>query len=245
MSKLNQIIAIEKGIKSRVVSEVTELYKAAQKPGLFNGFSKRYRKINDADEDLPGEGQRVQFIAREVLNASERSLTELMNVTARKDWTNCDAKGNVVVDGKTILADVPVTFLLFLEKQVTDLRTFVSSIPVLDAAEEWVNDPATGLHKTGTVSTHRTKKVQKALVLYPHSAEHPAQTQMVTEDVIAGYWDQVKQSGAMTRDDKQAVAERVEKLLRAIKEAREAANIQEEVKSPDIGAAVFGYLLPK
>lgn len=245
MSKLNQIIAIEKGIKSRTVSDVTELYKNAQKSGLFNGFTKTYRKINEDDESLPGEGQRVQHIARDMLNAAERSLTELMNVTARKDWTNCDAKGTIEVDGTVILKDVPVTFLLFLEKQVTDLRTFVATIPVLDASDDWNYDSATGLHKTNVVSTHRTKKQQKPLVLYPATPEHPAQTQIITEDVLAGFWDQVKQSGAMTRGDKQALAERVEKLLRAIKEAREAANIQEEVKSPDIGAAVFGYLLPK
>lgn len=245
MSKLNQIIAIEKGIKSRVVAAVTDLYKSAQKPDLFNGFAKNYRKINEADEDLPAEGKRVQYLAGEVLNSAERNLTELMNVTARKDWTNCEAKSDIVIDGTVVMKDTPVTFLLFLEKQVTDIRTFVNAIPMLDAAEDWSHDAATGLHKTKTTSTHRTKKVQKALVLYPATDKHPAQTNMITEDVIAGYWDQVKQSGAMTRDDKQALADRVEKLLRAIKEARESANMQEEIKSPDVGAAVFGYLLPK
>ncbi len=39
MAKLNQIIAIEKGIKSKAYAHVTELHKACQKPDLFNGFS--------------------------------------------------------------------------------------------------------------------------------------------------------------------------------------------------------------
>ena len=44
MAKLNQIIAIEKGIKSRVYGDLTELNKAIQKPDLFNGFQKTYQK---------------------------------------------------------------------------------------------------------------------------------------------------------------------------------------------------------
>ncbi len=40
MSKLNQIIAIEKGIKSRVYAGLTDLNKIVQKGELFNGFQK-------------------------------------------------------------------------------------------------------------------------------------------------------------------------------------------------------------
>ncbi|HEX5084517.1 MAG TPA: hypothetical protein VFY40_20945 [Blastocatellia bacterium] len=41
MSKLNQIVAIEKGVKSRVYGEITEMRKLSQKPDLFSGFSKQ------------------------------------------------------------------------------------------------------------------------------------------------------------------------------------------------------------
>jgi len=37
---------------------------------------------------------------------------------------------------------VPATYLLFLEKQLTDLHTLVSKLPVLDASETWVFDQA-------------------------------------------------------------------------------------------------------
>jgi hypothetical protein len=136
-----------------------------------------------------------------------------------------------------------VSFLLFLEKQLTDIRTFVGNLPVLDPAESWSEDKNSGLYRTEPTSTHRTKKVQKPIVLYPATPEHPAQTQIITEDVIVGFWSQVKQSGAIPRPQKLIILDRVERLLKAVKEAREAANIQEEVKTPDIGAAIFGYLL--
>ena len=112
MAKLNQIIAIEKGIKSRVYGEVTELHKVAQKPDLFNGFSKTYLKKDEDGEDLPPEKKRVQFVATEVLRDVERLLSELMQVTARKDWTNCKATASVKVDGKIIVPEVPVSHLL-------------------------------------------------------------------------------------------------------------------------------------
>ena len=42
MAKLNQVLAIEKGIKTRVYAEFTELHQATQKPALMNGFHKAY-----------------------------------------------------------------------------------------------------------------------------------------------------------------------------------------------------------
>ena len=107
MAKLNQIIAIEKGIKSRVYSEVTELNKAVQKAELFNGFSKTYQKKDDDGESLPPENKRVQFTTSDVLRSAQRALTELLDVTARKDYTNCRAMATVKIDDKEIIKDAP------------------------------------------------------------------------------------------------------------------------------------------
>ena len=242
MTKLNQIIAVEKGIKSRVVGEIDALDKALQKPDLFNGFAKEYRKKDEDGEDLPAEKKRVQYVVGEVFRSVQRLTSELFDVTARKDWTNQRATGDVMVDGKAVLANVPVSYLLFLEKQLTDLRTLVGRVPVLDEAEAWTKDENSGLFKTTPTQTHRTKKIAKAIVLYPATPEHPAQTQLISEDVIAGFWHQTKQSGACPKPERQVILDRVEKILRAVKEAREAANGIDEVTPPDVGAAVFGYL---
>jgi hypothetical protein len=243
MAKLNQIIAVEKGIKSRVYGEITQFHKVIQKPDLFNGFVKSYSPRDDEGEKLPEERKRVQFVVPDVLRAVERLSTEWFDVTARKDWSNCEARADVVVAGRRLLTGVPITFLLFLEKQLTDLRTLVGCLPVLDEGDDWTKDANSGLFKTGVVQTHRTRKVQRPLVLYPATAEHPAQTQIVTEDVIAGFWSQVKHSGAMPKPEKEALAERVEALLQAVKAAREEANARDEVAAPQVGAAVFGYLM--
>lgn len=242
MAKLNQIIAIEKGIKSRVTSAVNENYKLIQKAELFNGFDKKYQPKDEDGDQLPNENKFVQQQGRNVLKVLETSLIELYGVTSRKDWTNMVAKADVVVDGATLFPAAPVTFLLFLEKSLTDVRTFISAMPVLDVAENWSTDPNSGLYKTVPVNTSRTKKVQRPLVLFPATDKHPAQTQIVTEDVIAGLWQTVKLSGALPRPEILGYLAKVEKLLKAVKEAREEANMTTEVESPDVGAAVFGYI---
>lgn len=244
MAKLNQIIAIEKGIKARAYSEVSELHKLNQKPALFNGFSKSYDPLDDAGEKLPSEQQRVQHNVKDVLKATERFMTEMMDTTARKDWTNCHAVADVVVGDTVILPGVPVTYLLFLEKQLSDLHAFAKTLPVLDSVENWTKDENSGLYKSGEVKTHRTKKTQRAIVLYEATDKHPAQAQLITEDLLAGYWTSVKQSGAMPLPDREALVERIEALMNAVKQAREEANSIEEASSPNVGEAFFNYLFP-
>ena len=39
-------------------------------------------------------------------------MTEIFDLTARKDWSNCIARGDIVVDSVPLLVDVPVTYLL-------------------------------------------------------------------------------------------------------------------------------------
>lgn len=65
-AKLNQIIAIEKGIKARANSEITDVHKINQKPALFSGFAKTYQSTDENGEKLPAESQRVQVRSADV-----------------------------------------------------------------------------------------------------------------------------------------------------------------------------------
>lgn len=240
-SKLNQIIAIEKGVKSQAYGELTTLHRDSQKADLFNGFAKSYRKKDEDGEDYPPERKRVQLVASEVLKKVTQLQTGLFDVTATKDWANCHARADVVVDGQVLIKDAPATYLLFLEKQLSDMRTFLEKLPTLDEGEEWQADPNSNLFKTAPITTHRTKKVPKVIVKYPHSEHHPAQTELVNEDVIVGWWDTVKHSGAIPIPRKQQLLARVDRFMKAVKFAREEAN-NAEVESIEVGEKVFGYL---
>jgi hypothetical protein len=241
MAKLNQILAIEKGIKTRVYGEFTDLHQATQKPALMNGFHKSYQPRDEEGETYPAESQKVQHNASEVLDRVAKGLAELFDITATKDWANCTARADVVLDGKKLLEGVPATYLLFLEKQLSDLHTFITKMSELDAGSDWNVDPGTGLYKTEPSLTQRTKKVQRPITLYEATKEHPAQTQLITEDVVAGTWVTVKFSGAMPAPRKKQLLTRIEKLSNAVKFAREQANASE---APDkkLGKEVFDFL---
>lgn len=241
MTKLNQVIAVEKGIKARATSEITEIHKANQKPALFDGFSKTYQKRSEQDEDQPPQAQRVQQNVADVLRRVEKLMAELFDVTATKDVANTKAFGDVVVDGVKLVERVPATYLLFLEKQLTDLHTLIVNLPVLDPARVWTLDANALLYKSEVVKTTRTKKVQKPLVLYPATEKHPAQTQMITEDEVVGTWEETKMSGALPLPRKQQLLERVEKLAKAVKFAREEAN-GTTADEQQVGAKVFSWL---
>lgn len=79
-------------------------------------------------------------------------------------------------------AQVRVPYLPFLEKQLTDLHTFVRKLPVLDAAESWNLDPSTDCWKTDPVRTIRTKKVPCNHVKAEAAEKHPAQVEVYFED---------------------------------------------------------------
>lgn len=242
MTKLNQVIAVEKGIKQKNNDVGSELYKALQKPALFNGLSKKYKPLDENGEYFAPESVKVQMNVKDVLKQNSRVLSELLDVTATKDFANCQAKANVVVEGQTLLEGAPATYLLFLEKQLTDMHTMLNALPVLDPAEEWTLDANADLFKTDVTQTHKTKKVQKALVKYPATDKHPAQTEVITDDQTVGHWETVKTSGAMPLTDKNVLIERVEKLQKAVKFAREEANTT-EAQAQKVGDKLLGWLL--
>ncbi|MFC7246804.1 hypothetical protein ACFQO7_30375 [Catellatospora aurea] len=241
MAKLNQIIAVEKGIKSRSFQDLTEAHHAVQKPALLSGISRTYQAKDEEGEQLPPESTKVQTRAEDVLRQIGTTLTRLFDVTATKDATNCTARADVVVDDRVLLSDVPVTYLLFLEKQLTDLHTFVKKLPVLDAAESWVFSDSADCWSTEPVRTIRTKKVPRNHVKAEATEKHPAQVEVYYEDIAVGYWTTVKFSGALPAKRVSTLLERVEKLQQAVKFAREEANNAEAVDK-HVGDRVFGYL---
>lgn len=240
-SKLNQIIAVEQGVKSRAKDRVTELYHSLQKSALLNGISRTYQPKDEDGDHLPAESTLVQVKVPEVLRQVQEALTRLFDVTLTKESANVKAKADVVVGDVTIATDVPVTYLLFLEKQLVDLRTFVSKLPTLDPASKWVYDSNDGVNKTEPVQTTKSKKVPCNWVKADATDKHPAQVEIFHEDVIVGTWTKVDSSGAIPATRKAELVARVDALSTAVKFAREEANSL-EVTDREIAANVFEYL---
>jgi hypothetical protein len=241
VARLNQIIAVEKGVKSKSFADLTEAHHALQKTAPLSGIARTYQPKDEEGEQLPPESTRVQIKGEDILRKVATTLTRLFDVTATKDWTNCVARADVVVEGRTIATQVPVSYLLFLEKQLVDLHTFVKKLPVLDAAESWLRDDSTDSWRTEPVRTIRTKKVPRNHVKAEATEKHPAQVDVYTEDVVVGTWTTIKFSGALPASKIRELRERVVKLQQAVKFARETAN-GADVTDVSVGDQILGYV---
>lgn len=241
MTKLNQIVAVLRGAKEDTNKATAPLFHALKRGELFTGITQTYRPAEEGGVTLPDDNTRVQATVPDMLERFEKPMTRLFDLICTTETANMSASADVVVDGQVLIPNAPVTFLMQFEKYLErEVRGYVALLPTLDPAETW--NPLDGdLHETPPFETFRTRKVQKPIVLYPHSDRHPAQTQMITEDVIDGYWTKKKFSGAIPPAHKQVLIERVEVLIEAVKHAREKAN-DVDVADVRIGQSVFGYL---
>lgn len=241
MSRLNQIVAIEKGAKSSTESDITKTYHLIQKPEIFSGLIRTYEPKDDAGEQLPPETQNVIVTVKELVESFTASLTRLLDISYTKVDANTGARADVIVEGVTLLEDVPVEYLLFLEKRLIDVNTFIGKVPTLDPAQDWRYDETKGLYATEPVTTYRTKKILRNHVKAEATDKHPAQVEVYTEDETVGYWKKITFSGAVPEPKVKEWKERLSKVQAAIKFAREEAN-SIEVQSKTAGDVLFGYV---
>lgn len=241
MTRLNQIIALEDGVKSEAARGRTLALQSFSLPGRLSGLSRTYRPKDDEGDKLPAESTRVQVKADDLIRDFTARLTRWFDITATKEHANCYARADVVVDGAVILPQAPVTYLLFLAKRLTELGEFITHLPVLDPAKEWHYDENRGCYATSEVLTTRTTKLPRNHVRAQATQHHPAQVDVYMEDLVVGYWSKVEFSGALPAARVTEMLARVQKLQDAVKVAREEAN-SAEVKDVKAGAAVLDFV---
>lgn len=241
--KLHQLLALLPTIKNKVNKAKTEIYQFAQKTELFKGLSRSYQPREEEGFVYPPEAKNVQLKAFDLIAKFKEVNKEMIDLCATQDYANCNAKGNIVIDGVTILENVPVTHLLFLEKQIEDIRTFIQSLPILDLDKEWIYSPNRGYYTSTPKETVKTKKVTEFVTAYEATKEHPAQIKEVSKDIIEGMWTAIEFSSALPRDTVQQYLDRVNKLYAAIVVAREEAN-GIDVTEKKVADRLFDYIFP-
>jgi hypothetical protein len=222
--KLNQIVAREKATKQKSHDEATAVYHLLQKPQLFNGKTRVYTPRDDEGEKLPPESQPVAERVDRLLGKTVEAMSDLLNLTYSKDMANCEAKADIVVGDKVVLPNVPVTFLMTLEKVLIDFRTTLSKIPVLPTTIEWSVNRTTGLFESAEVTSIRSKKVPRNHVKAEATDKHPAQVEVYMEDVPVGTWTTRELSSAWPLTLQEAKLKEINDLIKAVVDAREEAN---------------------
>lgn len=245
--KLSQILATEKKLVPTNDGYLTEIQLLIRKESFFNGFHRRYVPLKvEGDkeaETFPDESVRVQQKVDDLIIRTANWWTDTFDITFSKDAANMTAKADVKVNGKILLSNAPVSYLLWLDKRLQEVRTFYASLPTLSEAEEWIKDSEAGMWRAKAVTTHRTKKTTVPLVLYPHQGDKlPAQVTTLQEDITVGHYEKQNFSGAIPATRRAKLLERVDVLIYAVKQARAEANSM-EAEHLKISKPIFDYLL--
>lgn len=243
--RLHHVIALTKTVQNEAHTTLTALHHQSQRHDAFYGLARTYQAANDEGDELDPQFKDVEVKVEAMLTALRAPVAKHIDVVATKDTTNAHATANIVLrDGTVVAENVPATTLLFLEKQLVDLGTFMRTLPVLDPTERWSDepDPVLGVHVTKPVRTLKTTKVTKFPIIAPATDKHQATTATIHEDVTVGYWTTVKHSGALVQRRRDVLVARVIELLEAVRMARETANTT-PVVDLKIGESVMDYLL--
>jgi hypothetical protein len=255
-TRLHQIVAVQHGVEEETktkLAEVRRLFTIGGDQDPLTGLSRTYEPKGDGDEK-PDEMRKVQVTAAELVGVATKALARLLDLKLVREEGNCKARADVITkDGITILEDVPVGYLLFLETRLGELIKIIETIPTLNPAVQWDNT-VPGLREGVWASAVAKREVKdripqvqilsKAQVI-DGQAFQPQVRPYETEAVI-GWWHNVRYSGQMDPKVVQAVRERAMTALEAVRFARERANQLEvaEDRHPgrDLLRFVFGDL---
>jgi hypothetical protein len=223
-TQLHQILPVLKSKQDQMAKGLDEARRALGNPTALGGFTKTYTPKDEEGDRLPSEGKRIQYNAADIATLVAENWIKLLDLIATKEYANTEAKADVVIGARTLVHDAPVSYLLSLEKLVTEMLAFVNALPTLDPALEWSPADLPGHWKAAPVDTVKTKKIMKPVVMYDATDKHPAQVKEVGEDVLVGYWKMTQFSGALPAAQVQGMKDRLVQLREAVLHAREKAN---------------------
>ena len=125
-----------------------------------------------------------------------------LNVEVAIELGNTRSVGDIILESGAVVAKgVPATALLIMSKRLSEIKQLVEAIPTLDPAKSFQldADKGEGVYQAREIVKNRTSKEQTPIVLYPATPEHPAQTQLITKDVVIGTIRELEWSGCSRR----------------------------------------------
>lgn len=255
MSKLHELLAVESDLENTAKKILQETKKVFQEKGAF--FIKQEKETNLFDESAknpPVEKLEMTTTVADKLDYTENAVIKYFDAIAQKERTNQDAHADLEVDGKSIAKDVPATLLLGLESRLRLVRDVYETIPTLSPGGKWVKDSTLGdnVYRNENDETRfKTAKTIKSKVLVPPTFPKDGEGGQ-SQPAIIDKWDETENvgeitlrtwSGMLSSKEKSDILSRLDKLIRAVKKARQRAN-NTDVNSLKIGEAIFDYIRP-
>ncbi len=244
--QLHEVLAVEAGLQTTAKKINEETVRTFEKKDEhFVEFTRQVRYFNEADASLNTDETKVMATTvAEKLAYIVHANARAWDAYLQKGVANRGAVADLSVDGTLIAKDVPGTVLLGMETKLAEFRAVLEHIPTLQPGIDWQEDDTRkgGVYVSGSPqTTFRTKNMMKPVELSPSTKEHPAQVKAIEEAVPVAKIITTIRSGMLTPAAKSDLLERLDKLLREVKRARQRANTA-EVPDAHFGREIFGYL---
>lgn len=248
MTKVHELLAVlgsKSGQASTVRGDLTATFKS--KRHLFEGRKKTFRPLEESVEPTVEEETDIQSTVAKEIKWISGYLASAVDLAYQVDLANTEARANIELEnGEILIKAIPATTLLQLEKRIAEWKNLIEAIPTLDPAKGFEEDKAhgEGHYRAREVVKLRKVKTKKVYVKFPATKEHPAQTELVDEDVPTGTILEQEWSGLITPGVKADLLDRVETLGRAVSKARSKANDHAiETQDKKIGAGLLEFVL--
>jgi len=246
--KLHELLAVESPLgnqSDKCLAELKDTF--TKKRHLFEEKRVTFRPLAEGAPAQTEMQSDIQTTVDAELNWIRGIVLKSLDASYQVAQTNTQAKADVVTeDGQTLMTGVPATALLELEKRAVEIKLLVETIPTLDPAKGFAIDPTRkSIFIAREVNKTRTRKAKKVYIKYEATKEHPAQTELVDEDLPVGTVTEQEWSGLVTPAMKADLINRVEMLSRAIRRARARANEAVVDNTAKIGDTLLAYVFGK
>lgn len=249
MAKLHELLAVIQDIEAtakKVMDEALNTF--TRKQAHFSGSHKTL-KMHDDERAPEAEGQEVYSAlvttVPDKLSYIRGAQEKWYDACLQQEATNQVAVADLVVDGVEIGKGLPATFLLGMESRLKRIRAVIEAAPTHDPTYEWVEDSDQGKNVYAAKHPVRAQKTEKKpvhKVVVEPTKEHPAQVTSWNENVVVGTFTTRLWTGTISPGKKSEVLGRVDKMIRAVKKARQRANATSVVKA-DIGKKILDFVL--
>ncbi len=245
MSRLHQVLAIESDLEGKYKRTCEETKKVFGKASMFTGSHRTLELFDDSDTTkYPDEHLAMTTTVKERVAYTSEAISDYLDALFQKEATNQEASADLTVNGVSIGMSLPATFLLALESRLKYIRSIYEALPTLQSGIEW--KPSTDKGEGIWDMVHPEEKIKTKMawqhqVLVPPTKEHRAEIEKWEEQLPVGKFVKHVWCSLLTSHEKSEVLGRIDKLIQAVKQARQRANTQNIVKG-NVGKSIMQFI---
>jgi hypothetical protein len=248
--EIHQLLAALPDIEAENAKIREESIKLFEKRELLNGYIKVLIMNDDARKDEEkgaGEKKEITTSVMTRLKYAKKFIVRNIDAQLQREKANQIASARVVLpSGEEVEEDLPVLYLMSLEKELIREREMLNRAPTIDTLTKWAEDADADLEgirvSAEPVRTNKTELRKVPVSVAPPTKEHKEQVIIVDENKTVGYYETTKVTGCLTPAEKAAGLAYFDTLIKEVKQAKSRAN-KAVVQKYEIGEKIVDGLL--